>query len=118
MRVGDNLNLLSGEVFSTVLFFVAFYGLMARRNILKSIICLTLMESAVVIFFITMHASAAALPPVRGSDPALMADPLPQALMITAIVIGVCTTAVNLTLFISLYHRHKTTNWDKAKSQK
>jgi multicomponent Na+:H+ antiporter subunit C len=41
------------------------------------------------------------------------ADPLPQALMITAIVIGVSVTAVALTMFITMYHIYGTTNWGK-----
>ncbi len=35
--------------------------------------------------------------------------------MITAIVIGVGITAVSLTMFINLYHKYGTTNWEKAK---
>jgi len=36
-------------------------------------------------------------------------------LMITAIVIGVGVTAVALTMFINLYHKYGTTNWEKAR---
>lgn len=104
-----------GEILSIVLFFIAFYGLMARRNILKSIICLGIMEVSAILFFITMLSKSDSVPPIYGAVPDQMADPLPQALMITAIVIGICVTAVDLTLFISLYHRYRTTNWDKAK---
>jgi multicomponent Na+:H+ antiporter subunit C len=42
------------------------------------------------------------------------ADPLPQALVITAIVVGIAVTAVALIMFIAMYHKFGTTNWIKA----
>ena len=48
-------------------------------------------------------------------DPELISDPLPQALMITAIVIGVALTAATLTLYLSLHHQSGTTDWVKAR---
>jgi len=47
-----------------------------------------------------------------------MADPLPQAMMITDIVIGIGVTAIALTLMIHLYHRYGTTNWQKARDKR
>ena len=44
-------------------------------------------------------------PPI-GESAAPAADPVPQALMITAIVIGAAVTAVGLMMFIALYHRY------------
>ena len=113
------MNFYIGEIVSIIIFFIAFYGLMARRNILKTVISLTLLETAAIIFFISiLNKPAEYMPPIgSNSDISIMADPLPQALMITAIVIGISVTAVNLTLFISLYHKYQTTNWDKVKYQ-
>lgn len=106
---------INGETISLVLFCVGLYGLIARRNMIKSIISLGILEVSVILYFITLHALPDMRPPIGDLPPELMADPLPQALMITAIVIGISVTAVNLTLFISLYHQYGTTNWDKAK---
>lgn len=54
------------------------------------------------------------MPPIFNGDVAVPADPLPQALVITAIVVGISVTAVALIMFISMYHKYGTTNWMKA----
>jgi len=43
---------------------------------------------------------------------------LPQALMITDIVIGMGVTAASLTMFIHMYHRYGSTNWLKVKRKR
>jgi len=56
------------------------------------------------------------------SNPALkpgdMVDPVPQALVLTAIVIGVAVTALALTIVIRLYDHHKTLNINKIRELK
>lgn len=105
----------NSEWISIILFLIGLYGLIARRRIVKTIISLGIMEVAVILYFLSLNRQPGLLPPIGDVDPALMADPLPQALMITAIVIGVAITAVTLTLFIALYHRYGTTDWEKAR---
>lgn len=109
------IEFLNSEIIALILFFIGFYGLLSRRNIIKSVISLGIMEVSTILYFITVTSQEATRAPVGTVAPELMADPLPQAMMITAIVIGISVTAVNLTLFISLYHRYNTTNWGKAK---
>lgn len=106
---------LNGEVVSIILFFIGVFGLVARRNIIKSIISIVIMEVAVILFFLTINFTPDSVPPIGTEAVTQFADPLPQAIMITAIIIGVGTTAVALTLFITLHHRYGTTNWEKAK---
>ncbi len=105
----------NGEAVALALFFIGIYGLLARKNIIKSIISLTIIDAAAILFFLSIRYEKNAVPPIGIVSKALpVADPLPQALMITAIVIGVAVTAVALTMFISLYHRYGTTNWQKV----
>ena len=105
-------------IVAIALFIIGIYGLLARRNIIKSIMSFAIIQAAIILYFITINLPENVIPPITdktGSvDPALMADPFPQALMITAIVIGVAVTAVGLTMFISLYHHYGTTNWRKV----
>ena len=108
----------NGEFVSIIIFFIGIYGLVARRNMIKSIISIVIMEVAVILFFLTINFTNENIPPVGTENVALFADPLPQAIMITAIIIGVGTTAVALTLFITLHHRYGTTNWEKAKAKR
>lgn len=112
-KIYDAIN---AENISIILFFIGIYGLCARRNILKSIISLSLMQAAIILFFISIGHSADTTVPI-GSQLASMptvADPLPQALMITAVVVGVSVTALSLTMFITLYHKYGTSNWEKV----
>ncbi|TYQ15605.1 UNVERIFIED_CONTAM: multisubunit sodium/proton antiporter MrpC subunit [Acetivibrio alkalicellulosi] len=104
----------NGETASIILFFIGLFGLIGRRNIVKTVISLGIMETAVILFFISTNFTEGRLPPIGDINPDKMADPLPQALMITAIVIGVSLTAVSLTMFITLYHKYGSTNWAKV----
>lgn len=116
MKAGDDLTEYLSELISLLLFCIGLYGLAARRNIIKSIISLGVLELAVILFFLSIGGDSSQRPPIAGTvaESAGIVDPLPQALMITAIVIGISVTAVTLTLFITMYHHFGTTNWDKA----
>lgn len=105
---------INGESISILLFFVGVYGLIARRNIIKSIMSISIMQVAIILYFITANIAPGSVPPIGDLAQTLeVADPLPQALMITDIVIGIGVTAASLTMFIHLYHRFGSTNWQK-----
>ncbi len=113
-----SVELITGENVALILFFVGVYGLTARRNIIKSIMGLGIMQAAIILFFITVNATVDDVPPIGVAAGTQVADPVPQALMITAVVIGVSVTAVSLTMFISLYHKYGSTNWNKVKRKR
>lgn len=109
------LDLINGETVSFVLFFIGMYGLIARRNMIKSIISLGIMQTAVILYFVTINFEPGSVPPIlNGTVGETLADPLPQALMITDIVIGVGVTAAALIMFIHLYHKYGTADWIEA----
>lgn len=103
------------EIVALLLFLIGLYGLAARRNIIKSVLSLAVMDIGVITFFLGIRFNVGSRPPI-GMEAAqeLTADPVPQALMITAIVIGVAVTAVALMMFSALYHRYGSTNWKKV----
>lgn len=107
------MNYSIGEITAIILFFIGVYGVIARRNIIKTVMSIGIMEGAIILYFLAGGAQGAQRAPITAAG--IAADPVPQALMITAIVIGVGVTAVALTMFISLYHRYGTTNWKKAR---
>jgi multicomponent Na+:H+ antiporter subunit C len=76
-----------------------------------------MMEVAVIMFFLGIGFSPDALPPIGENLQNFenVADPLPQALMITAIVIGLSVSAVNIVMVITLFRRFKTTDWNTVK---
>ena len=104
------------ELTAFLLFFIGLYGLVARRSIIKTILSLWIMESAVILYFLTANHLPGAVPPIldmAAGKP--VADPVPQALTITAIVIGISVTAVALSMLLYLYHKIGTSNWCKAR---
>ncbi|MCT4612234.1 MAG: NADH-quinone oxidoreductase subunit K [Clostridia bacterium] len=89
------LDYFNGTTAALFIFTIGIYGLIARRNILKSIISISVIQSAIILFFVDVNPG----------------DPLVESLMITAVVIGVSVSAVALMLFIHLYHVYGTTSW-------
>ena len=110
------MNFLKPEYFSVVMFFISFYGLITSKNIIKSVVSIGLMEMAVIMFIISLGFTEGMTPPI-GQNLENVSDPLPQALVITAIIIGVTVSAVNLIMLISLYRQYKTTDWDIVKKK-
>ena len=106
------------ELFTVAMFFISFYGLITTSNMIKSIVFTVIMETAVIMFFLGIGYRSGILPPI-GTDlePYLIADPLPQALMITAVVIGLSSTAVNIIMFITLFRKYGTANWGTVKNK-
>ena len=105
--------LINGQTVSLLIFFIGVFGIVTQRNIVKTIISINVMDVGAILFLITVNVRAGDVPPVGESDFLRMADPLPQALMITAIVIGISVSAVSLTIFISLFRKHGTSDWSK-----
>ena len=108
------MNLL--EILTLALFFISFYGLITSRKMIKSVICSMLMQNAVIVFFLGQGFRSGIRPPIGDYFEVFeyVADPLPQALMITAIVIGVAVVTISITMLMSLFRSYKTTDWDVA----
>jgi len=104
------------EISSVIMFFIGFYGVITSRNVIKSIASIALMEIAVVGFFLSIGYHDGIMPPI-GQVMENVADPLPQSVVITAIIIGVTVSAVNITMLITLYRQWKTADWDSMKDQ-
>jgi len=98
------------EIASIAMFFISFYILISSKNAIKSVVAIVVMEISVVMFFLSLGFLPGMTPPL-GVDLAYAADPLPQALVITTIIIGVTVSAVNLAMLISFYRQFKTADW-------
>ena len=108
------------ELFALIMFFIGFYGLITSKNVIKSIVFISVLEMAIIIFWVGLGFRAGMVPPVQDFlefDMAYVADPLPQALMITAIIIGMSVTAANIVMLITLVRKVKSTDWDTIKTK-
>ncbi len=92
------------------LFLLGFYGLMVQKNMVKKVFALSIQNSAVVLLFILEGSRIGSLAPIVTEAQAAYVDPIPQALMLTAIVVGICVTALALALVFRLYKKYETLN--------
>lgn len=86
------------------------YAVLFNRNLIKIAIGLSIVESAVNLFLITLGYVKGAVAPIYTMAPAgkKMVLPTPQALTLTAIVIGLATTAMLLSLIVMAYKHYGT----------
>lgn len=93
-----------------ILFLVGLYGVVTRRNLIKIAISLSIMEFSSFLFFALIgYVDGGVAPIVDPADPVkTYVDPLPQALVLTAIVIGLATTAMLMAVIIRIYGKYKT----------
>ena len=89
------------------------YMMIASPNLVKKVIGLNLFQSAIFLFFIAMaYVDGGSVPviPTEGGAVGEYASPLPQVIVLTAIVVGVSLTAVALALIVRLYAAYGTLN--------
>jgi multicomponent Na+:H+ antiporter subunit C len=93
-----------------MLFLIGLYGVLTRRNVIKIVIGLSFMEFSLNLFFILIGYVHHGKVPIIGAelDGDVYVDPLPQALVLTSIVIGVATTAMLLAVAIRIYKKYGT----------
>ena len=103
------------------LIFIGLFIILTRHNFIKMIIGLNIMDTGVNLFLISIGYKSEGTAPIfskLGINPGAMVDPTPQALVLTAIVIGVAVIAMALSLAIRLYQHYGTLNMRKIKEQK
>ncbi len=118
---------------SVVVILIGLYGALVKRSLIKVVIGLSVFDSGVNLLLISVGYLTSGTAPIyspgllKGMPLTLenikklsegMVDPVPQALVLTAIVIGFGVTAVALSLVIRLYRHHKTLNIDEIKNLK
>lgn len=93
-----------------VLFLVGVYCVLVKRHLIKIIIGLGIMEYAINLFFILIGYRSGGRAPILAEDQVVkgMVDPLPQALVLTSIVIGLAVTALLASMAIRLYEKYGT----------
>lgn len=101
-----------------VLFLVGLYGVIVKRNLIKIIISMVVLESAVNLFLVMLGYRKDGVAPImmKTADPeayhqtfvATSVDPVVQALVLTSIVIGLGVIALEVVIAMRLYERYGT----------
>lgn len=85
-----------------VLLMIGFYAVVAKPNLIKKLIGLSLFQTAVFLLYITMGKVAGGTAPIVGAENQVFSSPLPQVLILTAIVVSISTTALGLGLIVRI----------------
>ena len=103
-----------------VLFSIGLYCILRKRNLIKIIIGIAIAEYAVNLFFVLVGYKMHGRAPIHSPDTAItdMVDPLPQALVLTAIVIGLAVTALIASIAIRVYEKYGTFDITKIRRLK
>lgn len=97
-----------------LLFLVGLFGAMTQKNLIKIVISVAIMEAAVNLFLILIGYRTGGIAPIADSThggsafAATSVDPFPQAMVLTAIVIGLGVLALLIAISLRLYHRYGT----------
>ena len=90
-----------------ILMMTGFYIVVSRGNLIKKIIGLNLFQTSVFLFYISIGKVSGGTAPIlpmklKVDDFSVYSNPLPHVLILTAIVVGVATTALGLALIIRI----------------
>jgi multicomponent Na+:H+ antiporter subunit C len=93
-----------------VLLMIGFYAVIAKENLIKKLLGLSIFQSAVFLLYISMDKVDGGTAPIiqKGVTDQIFSNPLPQVLILTAIVVGISTTAVGLAIVVRIKETYGT----------
>lgn len=105
-------------VFAIVLV-IGFYAVISSYNLVKKLLGLAIFQSAVFLMYITMDKVEGGTAPIiqAGAADQLYSNPLPQVLILTAIVVGVSMTALGLAIVVRIKEAYGTIEEDAILEQ-
>lgn len=99
------------------LMMVGFYIVIAHGNLIKKIVGLNIFQTSVFILYITMGKVQGGAAPILDDSVTAYSNPLPHVLILTAIVVGVATTALALALIIRIKEAYGTVEEEEIHDQ-
>lgn len=118
--MGPNLFANYGEAVAMVLFAIGFSNLLLQKNLIKKIIGLNIMDTAIYLFLAEKGYIAGRTAPivVNGvQEIEAYINPVPSGLVLTGIVVSVSVTALMLSMTIRLYRRYHTLDLDEISTR-
>jgi len=85
-----------------ILMMIGLYIVIAHGNLIKKLIGLTIFQTSVFIFYISMAKVDGGTAPILADGIAQYSNPLPHVLILTAIVVGIATTALGLSIVVRI----------------
>ena len=118
--MGSNLWANYGEAVSVTLFVIGFTNLLLQKNLIKKIIGLNIMDTAIYLFLAEKGYVEGRIAPIAVNgvqDMEAYINPVPSGLVLTGIVVSVSVTALMLSLTIRLYRRYHTLDLDEISTR-
>ena len=100
-----------------VLMMIGFYIVIAHGNLVKKIVGLNVFQVSVFLLYITMGKIEGGTAPILAEGIQAYSNPLPHVLILTAIVVGVSTTALGLALVVRIKEAYDTVEEDDIHRQ-
>ena len=100
------------------LMMIGLYILIARENLVKKMMGLNIFQVSVIMFYVAIGKITGGTAPIlyahgTGPENVIYSNPLPHVLMLTAIVVGVATTALGLAIVVRIYKAYGTVEEDE-----
>lgn len=99
-----------------VLMMAGFYVVIAQGNLIKKIVGLNIFQVSVFVFYISMAKIKGGSAPIYKDGIEVFSNPLPHVLILTAIVVGVATTALALALVVRINRAYGTIEEDEIQA--
>lgn len=93
------------------------FTVIAHSNLVKKIIGLSIFQVSVFVFYITLAKVRGGTAPILDDDFTVYSNPLPHVLILTAIVVGVATSALGLALLVRIYDAYGTVDEIEIKEE-
>lgn len=95
--------------FAIVLFIIGFHTMLTHNNLIKKVIGMNIMDTAIFLFFVAIgYVHGGRAPILEPGVKHTFINPLPSALILTGIVVAVSVTAYALSLIVKLYQHYGT----------
>ena len=103
---------------AVALMMIGFYIALAHGNLVKKIVGLNLFQTAMFLLYISIgNVAGGQVPILDGREDSLYSNPLPHVLILTAIVVGVATTALGLALAVRIHEAYGSIEEDEILAQ-
>ena len=99
-----------------VLMMIVLYTVVSRGNLVKKIVGLNIFQTSVFLLYISMGKVTGGTAPILTGKPEVYSNPLPHVLILTAIVVGVATTALGLALVVRIKNAYDTIEEDEIQA--
>jgi len=96
-----------------VLMMTGLYIVIARGNLIKKLIGLSVFQVSVFLLYITIGVIDGGTAPIATEGRVVYSNPLPSVLILTAIVVGIATTSVGLALVVRIHEEYGTIEEDE-----